>query len=375
MSPNCYDLLGSEARLASFIAIAKEEVPSKHWFHLGRTLTPVGRRLGVDLVVGFDVRIFDAFAPHAGAGRKHPRTDQLQSRRAPRQDRLRKRNPACLGACPSPEYNARDIEGTYQYSSFGVPDLGYKRGLSENIVIAPYATALAAMIDPRLRRRAASMRLDGIEVRAATMAGIEALDYTRTRLPEGAKVGIVRAFMAHHQGMSIVAIADALLATDMRDRFHAEPMIRANELLLQERMPRDIAVARPPVDKARVAAQSETAGLEIQRRYKSPHSRIPRTQLLSNGNYAVMLTSAGSGYSRWRNLDITRWHEDVTTDHWGSYIFLRDTRSGEIWSAGYQPTAVEPDSYDVSFSEGRAEFVRQDGSLKTVLEIAVSAGG
>jgi cyclic beta-1,2-glucan synthetase len=200
----------------------------------------------------------------------------------------------------------------------------------------------------------------------------EALDYTPERVPEGAKVGIVRAYMAHHQAMSIVGIANALLEGEMRQYFHAEPIIQATELLLQERMPRDITVARPPAQRVRSVGEAEQAVPEILRRYNSPHSRIPRTHILSNGSYAVMLTGAGSGYSRWRNLDMTRWREDVTCDNWGSYIFLRDTRSGDVWSAGYQPTGIEPERYQVAFSEGRAEFTREDGALRTMLEVAVS---
>jgi cyclic beta-1,2-glucan synthetase len=269
------------------------------------------------------------------------------------------------------QFNARDIEGTYQYSSFGTPDLGYKRGLGDNVVIAPYATALAAMVDPAAA--AENFRRMAKEGACGPYGWYEALDYTPTRVPEGAKVGIVRAYMAHHQGMSIVAISNALTGGIMRRRFHAEPIIRATELLLQERMPRDIAVARPPAEKMPASERIEYLAPEIQRRYTSPHSQIPRTHILSNGNYAVMLTSAGSGYTRWRNVDVTRWREDSTCDNWGSYVYLRDMRSGEVWSAGYQPSGAEPDSYEVAFSEDRAEIVRRDGSLTTTLSVAVSA--
>jgi hypothetical protein len=217
-----------------------------------------------------------------------------------------------------------------------VPDLGYKRGLGDNVVIAPYATGLAAMIDAS----AAALNFRRMEREGARgpYGWYEAMDYTPSRVPEGAKVGIVKAYMAHHQAMAIVGIANAITGGMMRRRFHAEPIIRATELLLQERMPRDIAVARPPGENVAAAERIEYLAPEIQRRYTSPHSLIPRTHILSNGTYAVMLTSAGSGYTRWRNIDITRWREDSTCDNWGSYIYLRDTRSGEVWSAGYQPT-------------------------------------
>ena len=229
-------------------------------------------------------------------------------------------------------YNARDLELTYQYSNFGVPGLGLKRGLSENAVIAPYATALAAMVDPE----AAAQNFS----RLAAAGGLgrfgwyEALDYTPSRVPEGETVAIVRAYMAHHQGMTLVAIANALHDGAMRARFHAEPIIQATELLLQERTPRDVAVARPRAEEVKAAANVRELAPPTIRRFHSPHDPIPRTHLLSNGRYTVMITAAGSGYSRWRDLAVTRWREDVTCDSWGTYIFLRDVHSGKVWSAG-----------------------------------------
>src|SRR5208283_2619143 len=200
----------------------------------------------------------------------------------------------------------------------------------------------------------------------------EALDYTPARVPEGATVAIVRAYMAHHQGMTLVAIADTLLDGAMRARFHSEPIIQATELLLQERTPRDVAVARPRAEEVKNERNIRETIAPTIRRFHSPHDLIPRTHLLSNGKYTVMITAAGSGFSRWREMAVTRWREDVTCDSWGSYIFLRDVGSGKVWSAGHQPSGVEADSYEVEFSEDRAEIVRHDGTLTTTLEVAVS---
>ena len=267
-------------------------------------------------------------------------------------------------------YNARDLEFTYQYSNFGLPGLGLKRGLGENVVVAPYATALASMVDPQ----AAARNFERLAaVGASGRYGFyEALDYTPSRLPEGKGIVIVRAFMAHHQGMTIVAIADALLDGAMRARFHAEPIVQATELLLQERTPRGVAAAHPWA-----AAESAAKILDVEppggRRLTTAHGATPVTQLLSNGRYSVMLTAAGSGYSRWRDMAVTRWREDATCDDWGSYIFLRDVDSGNVWSAGFQPSGTEPDDYDVAFNEDRAEFARRDGTLKTTMEVLVSA--
>jgi cyclic beta-1,2-glucan synthetase len=367
LDPSCYDLLASEARLASFVAIAKGDVPARHWFRLGRALTPVDRG---SALISWSGSMFEYLMPslvmRAPAGSVLEQTARLVVRRQIKYG-------AELGmpwGVSESAYNARDLELTYQYSNFGIPGLGLKRGLSENIVIAPYATALAAMIDPESAEQNLS-RLTEAGGRGS-YGWYEALDYTQSRLPVGEKVAVIRAYMAHHQGMTIIAILNALQDGIMRARFHAEPLIQATELLLQERPPRDVTVARPRVDEVNAAANVGDLVPPMLRRFQSPHDLVPRTHLLSNGDYAVMITSAGSGYSHWRGLAITRWREDVTCDSWGSYIFLRDARSGDVWSAGYQPSGAEPDRYEVTFSEDRAEIVRHDGTITTTLDVAVS---
>src|SRR5450759_3481324 len=201
----------------------------------------------------------------------------------------------------------------------------------------------------------------------------EALDYTPRRLPEGATVAIVRSYMAHHQGMMLVAIGNVLNDKAMVRRFHAAPIVQATELLLQERMPRDVLVARPRADEVKSAAEVRDIVPPVLRRFTSPHDQTPRTHLLSNGRYAVMVTAAGSGYSRWGDLAVTRWREDVTRDSWGSYLFLRDMDSGAVWSAGHQPSCAEADTYEVVYAEDHAEISRRDGSITTGLTIVVSA--
>ncbi len=367
LDPSCYDLLASEARLASFVAIAKGDVTAQHWFRLGRALTPVDRG---SALVSWSGSMFEYLMPslvmRAPAGSVLEQTARLIVRR---QMKYGGELGVPWGISES-AYNARDLEFTYQYSNFGIPGLGLKRGLSQNIVIAPYATALAAMVDPD----AAAKNFVRLTV-AGGRGGYgwyEALDYTQNRLPAGEDVAVVRAYMAHHQGMTIVAIVNALQDGIMRARFHAEPLVQATELLLQERPPRDVTVARSRVDDAKAAVRVRDIVPAMLRRFQSPHDLIPRTHLLSNGNYAVMITSAGSGYSRWRDLAVTRWQEDVTRDSWGSYVFLRDARGGKVWSAGYQPSGAEPDRYEVSFSEDRAEIVRDDETITTTLDVVVS---
>ncbi len=367
LDPSCYDLLASEARLASFVAIAKNDVPARHWFRLGRAVTPVGHGAAL---ISWSGSMFEYLMPslvmRAPFGSLLEQTNRLIVQR---QIQYAAELGVPWGISES-AYNARDLELTYQYSNFGVPGLGLKRGLSENVVIAPYATALAAMVDPK-RSTLNLARLIAIGARGR-YGFFEALDYTRSRLPEGSEVAIVRAFMAHHQGMSVVAIANVLLDARMRERFHAEPRIQATELLLQESAPRDVSVAHPRAEEVRTAARVDEVQLPEARRLRTAHESTPQTHLLSNGRYSVMLTDAGSGSSRWHDLAVTRWREDPTRDDSGSYFFLRDIESGAVWSAGYQPTGVEPDSYAVTLSEDRAEFTRTDAALTTMLEVLVS---
>ena len=368
LDPSCYDLLASEARLASFVAIAKGDVPVRHWFRLGRALTPVDRG---SALISWSGSMFEYLMPslvmRAPEGSLLAQTSRLVVRRHQRYGAER----GVPWGVSESAYHARDLELTYQYSNFGVPGLGLKRGLGEDVVVAPYATGLAAMVDPR----AAAENFARLEAAGARgrYGWYEALDYTPSRRPDGADVAIVRAFMAHHQGMTVLAVANAVFDGAMRARFHAEPRVQATELLLQERTPRGVAIARPRAEEVRAVADVRELVTPMRRRFDSPHDPIPRTNLLSNGRYAVMVTASGSGFSRWGELAVTRWQEDVTCDATGAYVFLRDAESGEVWSAGYQPSGIEPDSYHVEFSEDRVEIARRDGTIATTLEIAVSA--
>jgi cyclic beta-1,2-glucan synthetase len=361
-----YDLLASEARLTSFIAIAKGDVPAPHWFRLGRRLTPVGDGAAL---LSWSGSMFEYLMPSLVM--YTPRYSLLyQTCRLAigRQIEYGGERRAPWGVSEA-AYNVRDRALTYQYSAFGVPGLGLKRGLGEDLVVAPYATALAAMYDGR----AAVRNFERIE--AAGGRGLfgffESMDYTPERLAENQWVAVVRAYMAHHQGMTLVALANAVYDGVMRHRFHREPIIQAAELLLQERPPREAPVSRPRPEPGHPAAR-RTVVAPVSRRFHSARRPIPATHLLSNGRYAVMVTTAGSGYSVCDGLAITRWREDVTRDHWGSYLFLRNTASGKVWSAGYQPTGARPNRYEVVFLEDRARISRQDGPLSTRLEIVVS---
>jgi cyclic beta-1,2-glucan synthetase len=365
--PSCYDLLASEARLASLFAIAKGDVSTRHWFRLGRAATPLGNG---SALISWSGSMFEYLMPslvmRAPSGSLLEQTNRLV---VERQQAYGRGLGVPWGVSES-AYNARDLEFTYQYSNFGVPGLGLKRGLAEDVVIAPYATGLATMVDPHGSR----LNFDKLaECGALGRYGFcEAIDFTPARLPEGASFAVVRTFMAHHQGMTIVSIANALQDGRMRSRFHREPMIQACELLLQERMPRDAFTSHPRAEEVKTSAAAARTGAAALRRWTGLQSGGPVTQLLSNGRYAVMLTASGAGYSRWRDIAVTRWREDTTRDDWGSFVYLRDVNSGEAWSPG-RPTSGALDQQNAGvFGEDHAEFSHRDGSLATTMDVLVS---
>jgi cyclic beta-1,2-glucan synthetase len=362
-----YDLLASEACLTSFIAIAKGDAPQEHWFHLGRQLTPVD---GSRALISWTATMFEYLMPML-VMRSYENTLLDQTHRAVvgRQIEYGEERHVPWGISES-AYNARDLHLNYQYGPFGVPGLGLKRGLSEDLVVAPYATMLAAMVAPR--RALANLRRLAGEGALGQYGFYESIDYTRERLPQDQRRAVIRAFMAHHEGMSLVALDNVLNRDTMQQRFHAEPVVQATELLLQERIPRGVAAAHPRAEEVLSGRVVRTLTGLVTRVYDSPDLPTPRTQLLSNGTYSVMVTSAGAGYSRCGGLAVTRWREDVTRDHWGSFYYLRDVRSGTVWSAGYQPTAHSPRTYEVSFSEDKVDLWRTDAGIVTHTEIIVS---
>lgn len=266
-------------------------------------------------------------------------------------------------------YNLVDLHLNYQYRAFGVPGLGLKRGLADDLVIAPYASALALMVAPE----AACVNLQRLA--AAGLEGkfglYEAIDYTPSRQRRGEESTVVRSYMAHHQGMSLLSLAYLLLQRPMQQRFTSDPLFQATLLLLQERVPRLTPFFPYTAQLSDIRPTSVTTEATI-RVFNSPDTPLPEVQLLSNGRYHVMVTNAGGGYSRWKDLAVTRWREDTTCDQWGSFCYLRDASSGEIWSTAYQPTLQRPQHYEAIFSEGRAEFRRRDHDYETHTEIVVS---
>jgi cyclic beta-1,2-glucan glucanotransferase len=369
-----YDLLASEARLASFIGIAKGELPETHWFHLGRLVTSVD---GMPTLLSWSATLFEYLMPLL-LMKSYPSTllDQTCRMAVRRQIDYATDRGVPWGISES-AYNLVDRHDNYQYKAFGVPGLGLKRGLGDELVVAPYATSLAAMLDPA--RAAVNLRRLAAEGLEGPYGFYEAIDYTHGKADEtltGRKKAsqsegsVVQAFMAHHQGMTLVALANALLGDPMVKRFHSDPRVQATELLLQERIPRQAGITQPrPVEETRVA---DAVPPVANRRFRSPHTRFAHAQFLSNGNYTAVVTNAGGGASFCRDRVVTRHREDPTCDPGSQFVYLRDVRSGSVWSATFQPTLKEPEDYLVTFLPERATFRRRDDEVATQLDVAVS---
>jgi cyclic beta-1,2-glucan synthetase len=367
-----YDLLASEARLASFLAIAKGDVPQAHWFHLGRLITSVD---GSPTLLSWSATLFEYLMPLL-VMRSYPDTllDQTCRMAVRRHVKYAAERGVPWGISES-GYNVVDRHDNYQYKAFGVPGLGLKRGLGDDLVVAPYATALAAMVDPaRAARNFRRLAADGLE---GAFGYYEAIDYTRAggqgedSRPGGEGRGtVVRSYLAHHQGMTLVSLANAVLGDPMVERFHADPRVRATELLLQERVPRQSPIMQPrPVEETRKAAPTPAAAA---RRFRSPHTEFPHAQFLSNGNYTAVVTNAGGGASFCRGRAVTRYRQDLTRDPGSQFLYLRDVRSGSVWSAAHHPIGKEAEEYLVTFQPEKATFLRLDDGIGTHLEIAVS---
>ena len=359
-----YDLLASESRLASFMAVAKDDVSVDHWFRLGRSLTATA---GTRTLLSWSGSMFEYLMP-ALVMQTFPFTllDQTHKGSVKRQIAYGAERGVPWGVSES-AYAVRDRMHTYQYRGFGVPDLALKRGLSKELVVAPYATLLAMLVEPRQSlKNLATLEAEG----ALGPYGFrDALDYTRPA--PGSRKTVVGTFMAHHIGMSIVALNNALNRQIWPRRFHTDPLVRSAELVLQERIPRRLVMQDVQGDSApRVPSEMEKPAV---REVETPHTPQPVVGILGNVPYTTLITNAGGGFSRFGNLAVTRYRHDSTRDNYGQWCYVKDMSTGHVWSTAHQPSGTEPQWYRVLFASDRITFIRRDGDVDTVTEIAVAS--
>ena len=360
-----YDLLASESRLASFIAIAKDDVAVDHWFKLGRALTSVA---GTRTLISWSGSMFEYLMPGLVL-RTFPSTllNQTHHGAVRRQISYGAERGVPWGISES-AYNVRDRGYTYQYRGFGVPDLALKRGLSKDLVVAPYASALALQVEPHQAVR----NLSALEAEGALgpFGFRDSIDYTRP-LP-GSRKAVVGAYMAHHIGMSLVAFDNVLNRNTWQKRFHSDPLVRSAELILQERIPRRLVLQTLATqdDYAHVPTETEKPAV---RELETPNTPQPRIAILGSVPYTTIISNAGSGLIQYGALAVNRWRNDATRDNRGQWCYLKDLSSGRVWSAGHQPVCAEANWYRVLFASDRVTFLRRDGDIETWMEIAVAS--
>ena len=364
-----YDLLASEARLASYFAIANKQVPVEHWFHLGRPVMRSGRGLAL---ISWNGSMFEYLMPRL-LMRSGPETLLNESEKVAvqMQQAYGQKTGTPWGISES-AYAARDPDNRYQYQAFGVPGLGLRRGLAKDIVVAPYASALALQVLPveavRNLRKMVDLGLSGL------YGLYEAADYTEERTETDQTVNPVHAYMAHHQGMVICAIGNSLFDDILVRRFANDPQMRAVSLLLNERVPQELPSEVERIESIDLAVRTAGTGTAPQKWLPALATNSPQSKLLGNGSLSSSISTGGGGGMRWRHNALTRFVPDATMDADGLWIYLHDDETGDVWSATRQPTGAQPDQYEVEFHSHMAEFHRRDHDISLRMEVCVAAG-
>ncbi|HYE67026.1 MAG TPA: glucoamylase family protein, partial [Anaerovoracaceae bacterium] len=363
-----YDLLASEARQASYIAIARGEVPPKHWFMLGRLLTVVDRYQGL---VSWSGTMFEYLMPLLlMKSYRNTLLDETYSFVVKSQQKYGKVRGMPWGASES-SFHSLDINLDYQYKAIGVPWLGLKRGLVEDAVTSPYSTFMALLVNPaEAYQNIKLLKAEGLE---GPYGFYEAADYTPERTNFQSQKVIIKSFMAHHEGMTLLALNNYLNQNIMQSRFSADPAVRAARLLLQEKIPVNILFTKDNKEKIATSKAKIYRDKGSYRRFTAPDFDLPRTHVLSNGNYSVMVTDKGTGYSRSKTADISRWREDPLIDSYGMFFYVKNVAADRYWSATYSPFNVPPERYEVIFTSDKASYQRTDGEIDTTIEVVVAS--
>ncbi|HDT3410635.1 glycoside hydrolase family 94 protein [Klebsiella variicola] len=362
-----YDLLPSEIRLTSFLAIATNQLPLKSWYALGRLFTTIDNETAL---MSWSGSMFEYLMPNLVMPTwPGSLLDEMSQSAVMRQIHWGKERGVPWGVSES-GYHAFDVQHNYQYQAFGVPGLGLRRGLADDMVVAPYATLLALMVSP-LRACENLFRLQKNGARGE-YGFYEALDYTPSRLATGQLYAVVQSWMAHHQGMAFQALAHVLLDAPMTERFMSSTVFRSASLLLQERVPDAVDLYSPRRHFESHEGRVKPVRYEP-RIFYSVDTPSPDIQLLSNGHYHLMLTAGGGGYSRWNDIALTRWRSDTTRDNWGAFCYIRDTQTGDVWSNTWQPTGyTSGQDEEVLFTDAGAEFRRSLGGLSVKTQVVIS---
>jgi len=367
LDDGCYDLMASESALTSYLAIAMGQAPLKHWYKLGRPLTIVG---GIPCFVSWSGTMFEYLMPNLVFKEYEGSVYAQTSRAAVLQQMKYAKEAGIPWGISESQYYRFDLNSNYQYKAFGVPKIRLQPVRRDSLVVAPYATMLALDVAgeeciKNLKRLK--------ELGAFGAYGFyESVDFDVPNSVELTPYCIVKSYMAHHQGMNLAAINNYLNGGILRERFHAEMMIKASEVLLEEkRRSYLISIARQGYTIKIGKPLFKEDGYS-NRYVNSAGVNPPAVDYLSNGKYSLMITSDGDGFSQYEDRMLYRWRSDIYANT-GNYIYVKDMKQGKLWSAAYHPTRTEPDDYQAVFCPHRAEFKRRDGDVSTDMIVSLDA--
>ncbi|MFO7547216.1 MAG: glucoamylase family protein, partial [Trueperaceae bacterium] len=359
-----YDMLASEARTLSLVATALGQVPVDHWLHLARPFSDVGGRR---MLLSWSGTAFEYLMP------------PLLMRTPP----YTLLHDACVGAIEEQIAHARrhgrpwgvsecafghvGPDGEYHYRAFGTPSLGLQRDPSDDAVVAPYASILALPFRPRaVVENLHALRRQG----ARGLYGmIDAIDYTPERVPLGQRARLVRTYMAHHQGMILIALGNTLAAPGAPDRFHADPRIAAAEPLLYERAPISGPLVRPLATRPPVRPTKPSPTVEPWSVPLRPHA--PLLWQLSNGRYHLLVDDRGAGRSAWHEVALGRWRADATLPTGGSWTYVQDLDQKRLWSVSAEPCGAADGEIEVESWPHMVRFRRIAWGIRTTMDVTV----
>lgn len=368
LDAGCYDLMASESALTSFLAIARGEAPVKHWYKLGRPLTMVK---GIPTFVSWSGTMFEYLMPRLLLQDYEGSVFEETSKAAVLQQIRYARHKGIPWGISESQYFRFDLDSNYQYRAFGVTGLRLQPSLRDSLVVSPYSTMLALeYAEEEALYNLTRLKEMGVY---GNYGFYEAVDFNGPDPVSMTPYCVVKSFMAHHQGMSLIAVNNYLHNGIMRTRFHSEPFVRATEVLLEEkRQTYYVSVSKKgyTVNMDKIELQEEDV---MSRRYISKVApQFPVVNYLSNNTYSVLVTSDGDGFSNCNGLMLHRWRSDLYANA-GQYIYIKDLEENRIWSTTYHPTKAEPEEYTAIFSPHMTEFRRRDGEITTYTQISPSS--
>ena len=366
LTDSYYDLLASEARQASLVAIAKKDVPTKHWNYLSRTLTVLGKYKGL---ISWSGTAFEYLMPNINIPKyEGSLLDESCKFMIMSQKEYAKRLNIPWGISEA-AFNLKDLKSNYQYKAFGIPWLGLKRGLADELVVSSYAGVLAITDEPKETiKNLKQLENEGMYNK---FGFYESIDFTPERVEKGKKYGLVKTYMAHHQGLILLSINNLFNNQILQKRFMKNPQIEAVSILLQETMPEKFIITKENKEKVEKFKYKDYENY-IQTTYKKIDERLITGNIISNENYVVAMNEKGEGVSKYEDIYINRFK---ATDDYGQGIFfiIKNIKTKEIWSSNYAFNQKKEKNYQISFMPDRDEQELLNGNIKTTIKTTISS--